>query len=352
MQRVFELQHTLNRRMTGLGRDIAGGRRPGALLLLALVCLVYGVVHALGPGHGKTVSFSCCLTERRSVLRGMLFGVFVAFAQVLVAIILIFVLQYLLRAVFYSSFESFRRVMRLVSAGLLAAIGAWLFLGSFGLVPSFHREPGSKPGGSSSGAMLHAALAVGMVPCPGAVIIMLFAMQMGIVHLGVLLALVFALGMSVTLSTPGVTRTTPRALPWCWTTCVSRNGGPVLHATANSGRFFLEHHEVDSSLIHIPEERSLHPVRQLLGQELDQADLAHMLKITDIAINDPVLAVALPAAPSSFLSFEEGHGESIENEQLRPGVPAGNGPGGSGRRLFFPSGGRPRRKRSFRPGPP
>ena len=204
MQRVFELQRTLNRRMTGLGRDIAGGRRPGALLLLALVCLVYGVVHALGPGHGKTVSFSYCLTERRSVLRGMLFGVFVAFAQVLVAIILIFVLQYLLRTVFYSSFESFRRVMRLVSAGLLAAIGTWLFLGSFGLVPSFHREPGSKPGVSSSGAMLPAALAIGMVPCPGAVIIMLFTMQMGIVHLGVLLALVFALGMSLTLSAVGL----------------------------------------------------------------------------------------------------------------------------------------------------
>jgi ABC-type nickel/cobalt efflux system permease component RcnA len=204
IRRVSAMQRTLNRRMTELGHDIAEGRRRDALLVLAMISLVYSIVHALDPGHGKTVSFSYCLTERRSVLRGVLFGVFVAFAQILVAIVLVFVLYYLLKMAFFASFETFRSTIRLVSAGLISGLGVWLFLGSVGVIPAFHRHFSSEDEEKTLRTLLPAALSIGMIPCPGAVIIMLFTLNMGMVSIGVLLALVFGLGMSLTISSVGV----------------------------------------------------------------------------------------------------------------------------------------------------
>ena len=44
------------------------------------------------------------------------------------------------------------------------------------------------------------ALAVGMVPCPGVVLVMLFCISMGMTLLGVMLSCCVALGMAATLT--------------------------------------------------------------------------------------------------------------------------------------------------------
>jgi ABC-type nickel/cobalt efflux system permease component RcnA len=44
------------------------------------------------------------------------------------------------------------------------------------------------------------ALATGMTPCPGAVLMMLFCLSLGMAWLGVVLALVMSLGMALTIS--------------------------------------------------------------------------------------------------------------------------------------------------------
>lgn len=52
--------------------------------------------------------------------------------------------------------------------------------------------------------MLPLALAVGMVPCPGVVIIMLFALSANLLATGLVMSLVMALSMAATLSLAGV----------------------------------------------------------------------------------------------------------------------------------------------------
>jgi ABC-type nickel/cobalt efflux system permease component RcnA len=204
IQRVSALQRGLNSRMTELGRGLAEGEKSGALLLLVLISLGYGVVHAVGPGHGKVVSFSYCLTEKRKPVRGVLFGIIVAFTQVLVAILLVTVLYFLLKRTLFDSIESFRSLIRLVSAGLIAGLGLWLFLGSLGLVPSLHKLHTHGDGCSTNRALLPAALSIGIIPCPGATLIMLFSINMGIARTGVLLSFAFALGMSIIISAVGL----------------------------------------------------------------------------------------------------------------------------------------------------
>lgn len=52
--------------------------------------------------------------------------------------------------------------------------------------------------------LLPLALAVGMVPCPGVVIIMLFALSANLLATGLMMSLVMALGMAATISSAGV----------------------------------------------------------------------------------------------------------------------------------------------------
>lgn len=52
--------------------------------------------------------------------------------------------------------------------------------------------------------MLPLALAVGMVPCPGVVIVMLFALSFNLLAVGLMMSLIMALGMAATISLAGV----------------------------------------------------------------------------------------------------------------------------------------------------
>jgi nickel/cobalt exporter len=65
--------------------------RVGRLLVAALIALglAYGVFHAAGPGHGKTLIASYMLANERSLKRGALLSLLAALLQACVAIALV-----------------------------------------------------------------------------------------------------------------------------------------------------------------------------------------------------------------------------------------------------------------------
>jgi nickel/cobalt exporter len=202
--KIGSVQRDLNGRMSKLGREIREGTNRRAYVLLMFFAFFYGLIHAIGPGHGKTITFSYFLTEKRTFLKGVLFGMLIAFTQVIMALLVVLTIYFALQRAFLASFESFSKVIRLVSAGLIVGLGIWLFLSSLGYVPGFHsqRNPGKE--GTKNLKFLPVALSIGIVPCPGAVILILFTINLGILRTGVWLALIMALGMMVTISAVGI----------------------------------------------------------------------------------------------------------------------------------------------------
>jgi len=201
--RISTLQKTLNRKITELGRRIQTGSDPKPLIILVLVAFAYGVVHSMGPGHGKVIAFSYFLTERKTVDKSIVFGAMIAFGQALSAILTVTIIYFAVRQTFLSSFESFSRIIKLLSASLIVAMGSVL-IGNAILRSAKTHDHHNKPGGSASNKKLYAvALSVGIVPCPGAVILLLFTINMGIFFIGIPITLVMALGMTVTISAAG-----------------------------------------------------------------------------------------------------------------------------------------------------
>ncbi len=70
------LLHSLTDRLAELARRSARRAAPGPMLALAAAALLYGIFHAVGPGHGKTIVSTFFLAKdaklRHSLIAGYL----------------------------------------------------------------------------------------------------------------------------------------------------------------------------------------------------------------------------------------------------------------------------------------
>ncbi|MGH6866939.1 MAG: hypothetical protein ACREDO_12415 [Methyloceanibacter sp.] len=62
----------MQRQLAGAVKGLKSGNALAAGLLLAGLSFVYGVVHAVGPGHGKAMISSYVIANEETVRRGIL----------------------------------------------------------------------------------------------------------------------------------------------------------------------------------------------------------------------------------------------------------------------------------------
>ena len=97
--------------------------------------------------------------------------------------------------------------IKLVSYSLVLVIGLVLLYNSlFRRTEHAPSNPGGDAPAGSPGpkGLLPLALAVGIVPCPGVVIITMFALSFNLLAIGLLMSFIMALGMASTISTAGL----------------------------------------------------------------------------------------------------------------------------------------------------
>ena len=103
--------------------DLRGSNH--AFALLVGVSFLYGVFHAVGPGHGKAVITSYLLVSRQTVRRGMVIAFAAALMQGLVAIAIVLLAAVLLHATAVQMTHA-TDWFEIVSYSLVTAVGAWL----------------------------------------------------------------------------------------------------------------------------------------------------------------------------------------------------------------------------------
>jgi ABC-type nickel/cobalt efflux system permease component RcnA len=215
-QAFVKLQRDVNRAITRQLLAIRRGEEPLALWLGLGIAFLYGVAHALGPGHGKAVVASYFLSREATVLRGALMGGQIALAHVISAIVIVTTVHLLLQASFATPVEEMR-ALKLASYGVIAAIGLAMLTAELRrhrapLRPHAHDHAGhdhhhgcaacGHAHGHGSGGLL--SLAIGLVPCSGAVLILVYALANGIIVAGILMTLAIAVGMGLTLGALGI----------------------------------------------------------------------------------------------------------------------------------------------------
>lgn len=97
----------------------------GAAWALMGLSFAYGVFHALGPGHGKAVISSYVLANRQTARNGALLALASSLIQALVAIVMVAVLAVVFNATAATMNEA-TRWLELASYALVTLLGVWL----------------------------------------------------------------------------------------------------------------------------------------------------------------------------------------------------------------------------------
>jgi ABC-type nickel/cobalt efflux system permease component RcnA len=213
-----------------------------ATWLLLLVSFAYGVFHAAGPGHGKAVISAYVVSSGEKVRHGVAVSFAAAFVQAFSAIAVVAVAAVIFRVTARSMTVATQWV-EVASYALITAVGAWLLwqkLTGGGhhhhhdhhaviADDAAHRKTGlqNRKNEHQSGGKNHqyaatkpynlppteattggrgllrawsAILAVGIRPCSGAIIILVFALAQGLFVAGVAATLVMAVGTGLTVA--------------------------------------------------------------------------------------------------------------------------------------------------------
>ena len=222
---LMDFQRRANAEVSFHMNAIEQGENLGAFLLALAVAFAYGAVHALGPGHGKFVVVSYFLGREARVMRGVVMAVQIAIVHVIAAIVIVWLADLVLRGGFGLGLSDVPGV-RAASFLIIVGIGIYMLYQAVraSLRARAHRSHGHEHGhphghehshghhhhhdhsrshgSKTEGGIL--ALAAGMVPCPGAVLIMLYAVANDMIYPGSLLVAAMSLGIGSSICVLGV----------------------------------------------------------------------------------------------------------------------------------------------------
>ena len=225
-----------------------------AVWLLWALSFAYGVFHAAGPGHGKAVISAYMVSSGETVKRGIALSFMAAFVQALSAVLIVGIAA----VIFHVTAVTMTRAtdwFEILSYALVAVVGAWLLwsktfggghhhhhhhhvdVSGEGDDHSHHDHDGHNhhnhhdhdhhhhhaDGGAGvagpAGSFLEmlsrawsAILAVGVRPCSGAIIVLVFALSQGLFIAGVAATFVMALGTGLTVASIAVVAVSARGV--------------------------------------------------------------------------------------------------------------------------------------------
>jgi nickel/cobalt transporter (NicO) family protein len=181
-----------------------------ALAAVLPLGILFGAVHALTPGHGKTVLASYLVGARLAVMRALAVAAALAMTHVASAVVLALTAAPLVTRTLGGVGRA--PILENVSRGLLAVIGLWFLYRALRGPTHEHRE----------GVMV--GVIAGLVPCPLTLFAMFFALSRGVPEAGLVFAVAMMLGIGLTLGAVAIL--TVIAREWA-TAFLARHGTSV-----------------------------------------------------------------------------------------------------------------------------
>lgn len=226
--RIAALQGRFNRDLTDTMKRMKSDG--SAFWWLGGVSFLYGIVHAAGPGHGKVVISSYLVANEVRLRRGISLAFVSALLQAVVAVGIVGAMAALLNMTSMAMTDA-AKSLETASFALVALLGLYLLVTKLrqawavrdGGDPhaghshghghahhddhqhgpacgcGHHADPAllARPGWGSAAA---AVLSVGVRPCSGALVVLVFALAQGIFWAGIASTFLMALGTAITVA--------------------------------------------------------------------------------------------------------------------------------------------------------
>jgi len=221
---------------------------PGVLILVLAIAFVLGAIHALGPGHGKSLMASYLVGSRGRIRDVFTLGITITISHIFSVVIIGFLALWITNY-FWTGNASIW--LSLASGIIIILIGLWLFIKRFQLWKSGNKTANANPASesnvsdaysqnSSTNTTIHTevhhhhhshehhheesgdhshqhydpelsfwsnvALGIsgGIIPCPKALVILLLAISLQRIGLGLAIISIFSLGLAAVLIAVGI----------------------------------------------------------------------------------------------------------------------------------------------------
>lgn len=264
LQWINSKQFELRRELQQAVQRLKGGDVLGGAAVLAFVSFIYGVLHAVGPGHGKAIIASYVVANGETARRGVLLAFISSAFQAISAILLVGALFLIFGRLLQRQMKVYEDYLEIGSYVLIALLGAWLlysqiraryFVGGSRGHGHDHEHAHAHSHGHSHGhdhthadrhhhddhkhgpadacdhcghqhlptpdqlqgqwswkRALALSFAVGLRPCTGALIVLGLAMSQGLYLAGISATFAMALGTAITVSVLAILSVTARDL--------------------------------------------------------------------------------------------------------------------------------------------
>src|SRR5205823_2825707 len=187
----------------GVFADAASGK--GVLLFLLLAAFGWGALHALSPGHGKTMVAAYLVGTRGSARHAVALGATVTITHTIgvfaLGLVTLALSQYVLPEQLYPW-------LTLVSGLLVVIVGASVLRSRIRAARAQHHPHHDHDHYHHHDLTWRSLVAMGasagLIPCPSALVVLLGAIAQHQVALGLILIVAFSLGLAMTLTGLGL----------------------------------------------------------------------------------------------------------------------------------------------------
>ena len=187
---IIEFQRDIYLAFADHIKAFAAGTGWTAFLAFLPMGVVFGAVHAMTPGHSKTVLATYLAGSSSGMWRALLVSLALSFTHVTMSVLIVLLSLPLVSVMFGGSGPGSSPILEMASRVLLGIIGAWMLWRALFRANHVHHE--------SEGIVF--GVMAGLIPCPLTLFVMTFAVARDVPEAGILFAVVMMLGVAFTLS--------------------------------------------------------------------------------------------------------------------------------------------------------
>lgn len=224
IMKTMHWQKEINTQLSELLYEAQTNPLEAGLTLMGL-SFIYGVIHSIGPGHGKMIVSTYILTHQTKVKISLILTILSALLQAIVAVVLVSVLLKLFNSSMHEVNIEAKHFVE-ISFYVLIFLGTLIVKGSlsqfYNIIKTDNKtayltnrstedsssscdhkhfiDPEAVNKASSIKDHLLIIISIGMRPCTGAILVLLFANMLHIYWLGVVSAFIMAIGTALTTS--------------------------------------------------------------------------------------------------------------------------------------------------------
>ncbi|MCD4796016.1 MAG: hypothetical protein K8R49_02450 [Candidatus Cloacimonetes bacterium] len=189
-------QKDMNSKLNHILKDMKHGFKLKYFLVLVSVSLLFGVLHAIGPGHGKMIVGAYFMKEKSSPINALKLGSIIAITHSGLAILLGIIFGIIVKSMKMHGRIDVQNIIGMISGIFITLLGTYYLWQKVKSREHFHYLPGKKN-------EILLGIFSGMIPCPVSMTIILFSIYLDVFFFGFLSVLFFSVGMACTISLLG-----------------------------------------------------------------------------------------------------------------------------------------------------